>query len=94
MEKKTAILFVVSLGKALSAFLTAQMAKCLRGYRLVLIPSRVKPMTLKLGFTAFLLDALLNSVENKPASILVVAWGKALNGIPPFKCGRQMVGNS
>ena len=61
-----------------------------------LIPSRVKPMTLKLVFTASLLDAQhqRNNVENKPASLLVVPSGKALSGIPPSWCGRQMAGNS
>ena len=60
------------------------------------IPSRVKPMTLKLVFTAFFLDTqhYKNSVENKPASLLVVPLGKALSGIPPSWCGRQMAGNS
>ena len=39
-----------------------------------LILSRVKPMTLKLVFTASLLDAqhLRDSVENKPTSLLAV----------------------
>ena len=39
----------------------------------------------KLVFTASLLDVqhLRDSVENKPASLLVVPLGKALNGIPP-----------
>ena len=61
-----------------------------------LIPSRVKSMTLKLLFTASLLNAQheRDSVENKPASLLVVPLGKALNGIPPSWCGRQMAGNS
>ena len=56
-----------------------------------LIPSRVKPMTLKSVFTASLLDAQhqRDSVENKPASLLV-PLGKALSGIPPSWCGRQM----
>ena len=36
-----------------------------------LIPSRVKPMTFKLVFTASLLDARRKSVENLPASLLV-----------------------
>ena len=60
-----------------------------------LIPSRVKPMTLKLVFTASLLDAPYekDSVENKPASLLV-PLGKALSEIPPSWCGRQMAGNS
>ena len=41
-------------------------------------------MTLKLVFTASLLDAQHSrkSVENKPASLLVVPLGKALGGIP------------
>ena len=61
-----------------------------------LIPSRVKPMTLKLVFTASLLDAqhYRDSVENKPASILVVPLEKALSRILPSWCGRQMAGNS
>ena len=61
-----------------------------------LIPSRVKPMTLKLLFTASLLDAqhLRDSVKNKPASFLVVPLGKALSEISPSWCGRQMAGNS
>ena len=48
-----------------------------------LIPSRVKPMTLTLVFTAYLLDLqhLKDSVENKPASLLV-PLKKSLNGIP------------
>ena len=60
-----------------------------------LIPSRVKPMTLKLLFTAFLPDAQhkRNSMENKPASLLVVPLGKALSGIPPFWCDGHMAGN-
>ena len=71
--------------------------RVVRGYasgavNLGLIPSRVKPMTLKLVFTAFQLDATLGSVKNKPASLLVVPWRKALSGIPPFWCGRQMAG--
>ena len=61
-----------------------------------LILSRFKLMTLKLVFTASLLDAQhqRDSVENKPASSLVVPLGKALSGIPPSLCGRQMAGNS
>ena len=60
-----------------------------------LIPSRVKPMTLKLVSTASLLDAQhqRDSVENKPASLLV-PLGKALSEIFPSWCGRQMAGNS
>ena len=53
-------------------------------------------MTSKLVFTASLLDIqhLKDSVKNKPASLVVVPLGKALNGIPPSQCGRQMAGNS
>ena len=53
-------------------------------------------MTLKLLFTASLLDAQheSDSVENKPASSLVVPLGKALSGIPSSWCGRLMAGNS
>ena len=41
-------------------------------------------MTLKLIFTASLLDAQHygDSVENKPASLLVVPLGRAFSGIP------------
>ena len=48
-----------------------------------LIPSRVKPMTLKLVYTASLFDAqqYRDSVENKPAGILAVPLEKALSGI-------------
>ena len=35
-----------------------------------------------------------NSVENKPASLLVVSLGKTLSGMPPSLCGRQLVGPS
>ena len=61
-----------------------------------LIPSRVKPMALKLVFTASLrgVQHLRDSVKNKPASSLVVPLGRALSGIPPSWCGRQMAGNS
>ena len=33
-------------------------------------------------------------MENKQASLLVVSMGKALNGIPPSSCGRQVTGPS
>ena len=61
-----------------------------------LILSRVKQMALKLVFTASLLVAqhYRYSVKNKPASLLVVRLGKALSGIPPSWCGRQIAGNS
>ena len=47
-------------------------------------------------FTAFLLGAqhIRDSVENKPASLLIVSLGKALNGTPASLCGRQMAGPS
>ena len=53
-------------------------------------------MTYKLVFTASLLDVqhLRDSVENKSASLLVVPLGKALSGIAPSWCGKQMAGNS
>ena len=46
-------------------------------------------------FTASLLGTqhIRDSVENKQASLLV-SLGKALNGMPPSLCGRQMVGPS
>ena len=46
-------------------------------------------------FTAFLLGAQhrRDSVENKPASLVVVSLGKVLNGMPPSLCGKQMVGS-
>ena len=51
-----------------------------------LIPSRVKPITFKLVFTASLLDAQhqRESVKNKPASLLVVMqiWDKSNANIP------------
>ena len=47
-------------------------------------------------FTASLLDVQHNreSVENKPAGSLVESLGKALNGMPPFSCDRQVMGPS
>ena len=52
--------------------------------------------TLKMVSTASLLGAQHNRdrVENKPANFFVVSLDKALNGMPPFLCGRQMVGLS
>ena len=51
-----------------------------------LIPSRVKPTPLELVFSASLLDAqhYRDCVENKPAGLLAVPLGKALNKIPSF----------
>ena len=47
-------------------------------------------------FTASLLGTQQNrdSVENKPASLLVVSLGKTLNGMLLSLCGRQVVGPS
>ena len=47
-------------------------------------------------FTASLLGAQHNrdSVENKPASLFVESLDKAVNWMPPFSCGRQIVGPS
>ena len=54
-----------------------------------LVPSRVKPMTVKLVFTAFLLNAphQRDCVENNPISLLVVPLEIALNRITPSWCG-------
>ena len=48
--------------------------------------------TLKNGIYSFPVGArhLWEVVENKPASSLVVSLGKALNGMPPPLCGRQV----
>ena len=47
-------------------------------------------------FTASLLGAqhIRDSVKNKPASLLVVSLDRALNGMPPSLCDRQVVGPS
>ena len=47
-------------------------------------------------FTASLLGAQhkRDCVANKPASLLVVSVGKALKGMPPSLCGRQILGRS
>ena len=49
--------------------------------------------TLKNGIHSFPAwrSANRDSVENKPANLLVVSLGKTLNGMPPSLCGRQMV---
>ena len=49
-----------------------------------LIPRRIKPMILKLVFTAFLLNAqhYRDSEANKPASLYVAPFGKAFGRIP------------
>ena len=36
----------------------------------------------------------MDDVENKPVSSFVVFLDKIFNGIPPFVCGRQVVGPS
>ena len=61
-----------------------------------LISSLVKSMTLKLVFTAALLDAQhqRDSVENESASLLGVPLGTALIDITLSWCNRQMAGNS
>ena len=43
-------------------------------------------------FTAFLHGAQqkTDSVENKPANLLVVSFGKTLKGMPASLCGRQV----
>ena len=53
-------------------------------------------MSLILVFTASLLDAhdYRDSVENKPASLLVMPSGRLLSGISSFWSGREMAGNS
>ena len=54
-------------------------------------------MTEKLVFTAFLLEIQheRDNVNQAVKSALIVApLVKTLKGIPPFKCGRQMAGNS
>ena len=39
-------------------------------------------------------SAYRGSVENKPASSLVVSVAKALSGMPPSSCGKQVAGPS
>ena len=60
-----------------------------------LIPSRVKPMTLILAFTISCLTLnIRDSVENKPASLLVVPLQNALSGFSILKWlagGRQLL---
>ena len=60
-------------------------ASALAAVDLGFIPSRGKPMTLKLVFTASLLDAQhqRDSVNNMPTGLLVAPLGKALSGITP-----------
>ena len=56
-------------------------------------PSLVIPKDFKNNIHSFpvWLSANRGSVENKPASLLLVSLGKTLYGIPPSLCGRQMV---
>ena len=53
-------------------------------------------ITLKNGIHSFPAwhSANRDSVENKPASLLVVPLGKTLNEMPLSLCGRQVVGPS
>ena len=48
--------------------------------------------TLKIGIHSFSAGAQLlrNDMENKPASLLIVSFGKTFNGMPTFLCGRQV----
>ena len=52
--------------------------------------------TLKSGIHSFPAwrSVYRNSVEKKPASLLVVSFGMALNGTPPPSCSRQVAGPS
>ena len=59
----------------------------------VLVSKKLSGLGLGLGLEACGLD-YNTGVKNKPASLLVVPLGKALGGIPPSWCGRQMAGNS
>ena len=56
-----------------------------------MIPCRIKPMILKLVFTASLLDLQhqKDNMENKAASLRVVPLRKALNEIPSSWSGRD-----
>ena len=51
----------------------------------------VKPMTVKLLFTAslFVAQHYGDSVDNKPASLLFVPLGKTLSGIPYFRMANR-----
>ena len=53
-------------------------------------------MTLKNGIHSFSAwrSAHRDRVDNKPASLLVVSLGKALNKMPPSLCGRKAAGPS
>ena len=57
-----------------------------------LIPSRVKTNDFEIGIHSFPAShsALTGQCGGKPASLLVVPLGKALSGITPFWCGKQM----
>ena len=55
--------------------------------------SRVVPTNFKKWYSqlpCLALSIKKDSVENKPASLLVVSLGKAINGTPSSLCGRQM----
>ena len=61
-----------------------------------LILSRVTPMPVKSIFTPSMLypQHYGDSLENKPASLLVVRMEKVLSGILPSGSGRQVAGKS
>ena len=60
-----------------------------------LIQSRAKPITLKLVFTASLHDVQhYRAVRRLETSSLVVPLGKAMSGISPSWCRKQITGNS
>ena len=56
------------------------------------LQERVITKDLKMIFTASLLDVQhkWGSMGKKSASLFVVSLGKALNGMPPSSCGRQV----
>ena len=54
----------------------------------------MNPWSTECVVVTVLRSAQKSSVENKPASLLVVSLGKALNGMPPSSCGRQVAGPS
>ena len=72
--------------------LVVNRASASRYVNLGLFPRRVKLMTLKLVYTALLLNAehLKESVESTRASLLVVPFEKALGGVPHATGGRPL----
>ena len=65
-----------------------------RAVDLGLIPSRVKPMTLKLVFTASLTLSIKGQCGEQASKLLVVPLGKILSGILLPWYSRQVAGNS